>query len=215
MGYIRQEINALHLQNNIYVYIEHNKGIKYDDGIDGAKKEAEEYGRKWGDNIISNSLWNSYNSGYFDFYGGRIQITNSDNRSYDDTLEETMHSITIDGIRILNEKLVLESNRGMIVSYLNSIAVHGVDQFMVNYKKSMTEYKKTLESERSTIQLNLDSLNPDYKSNSNQYLTELRSINELLMKLISIIFILNIHMTLGLENEKAVEAYSQVLNLLS
>lgn len=98
---------------------------------------------------------------------------------------------------------------GLVISYLNAIAAHGIDSFFENYKYNLNVYATKIE-----IWLNEDF--EKLKESDSDYSSKIRLLNvakKNMKSVMSILFLVQMHLPLGIENERILDAYEKMQNL--
>ena len=176
-------MDAIFLKENVYVLIKDHKPVD---------KEVMNKDTSF---IVGSSF---KNENYL--YGGRVYL-----KMYSDG---TMY-FHVDGILIHiyeDSKLSNEIPIASGVAFLNQIANLGVDTFLDNYKKVLSDYKKDLEKQSLQISQDL-SLHEDDKQRS-----LLNKLEVLLQKISGLLFTVSIHLSVGIDNHTYEELYSNILN---
>ena len=193
----------------MYVIKEHEHEIEYDENMEGALEKAEEDLNKIIDEIHSKALITDYKkrSGRVALFGGRIEI-------YGVTLSYRIEfTFEVDGVRIKtwdNESYLSNYiSLNLLMNFLNSIAVYGIDEFLDNYKKSVKDQIAEFEERLKVQTEELTQLEETGYVRDN-LLKAINKLNNLIMSLLSVLFLLNIHYPLGLENDKMIEVMEQV-----
>ncbi len=216
MEILKNEIEAIHFKEDIYIFINHKKTIEYDDTIEDAKENAKLELEAWESKIKNEAFWvnkpDHYNIVPF---GGRIQIKGYSNN---------ISNFLVDNIDILKFNM----NKGTyqeyfiapsvidIVTYLNAIETYGVDTFLDNYKKTITEYKDNLENVLTHKQVSLTEASDKATDKFiTKIIIDIKDIIEKLTIIYALLFALNIHLTLEIENEKAISVYNQIEQMYS
>lgn len=208
MKQIRESIKAILESDKIYFYKNFNFVEEYDESIEGAEEKAKEVINFKIEAIKRNAFWCSSSSSDHYLYGGRLKI-----RWYNS------FELRIDGVLIYNLSFndrfdtFLFSDRleaDIVISYLNAIAAHGLDSFFENYKTSLNAFAAKVETMLEKEIEKLNSSDSDYSSK----IHILNSSKRNLKGLMSTLFLVQLHLPLGIENERIEAAYNQIQNFV-
>jgi hypothetical protein len=203
-----REVESIHFQDGIYI-IKSNPTVEYDPDIEGAELEAEDaLERIINESVIVNNH-RDQRTKYL--YGGRVILMKfiKENYNYRGIV------IKVDGIMIAqvnftNYDINYTFNIESATAQLNAIAVHGVDAFIDHYKQTIVQYIEKTEElfQQEENLLNRDREQPEDEVKSNT--VRKNKFIFLLKSLWSIMFLLDLHMKLGLENDTIVAVVKEV-----
>ena len=197
MDSVGNSFGGIFFVNNVFVYDTLEKTIEYNSDIENAREKATEELNKWEEKAAANMVPHNNSS----LFGNRVKINYYDSYGY----------LTIDGINIIidfkyfeynNTDYLYEIKTDLLVSLLNNIAVYGVEEFLINYKK------KFLESYPEIVK-NLNELTDLYKEKGNS-ITNLKKNS---ISLESIKLQLSIWEPIGKTNEEMEEIISKLHNM--
>jgi hypothetical protein len=204
MSTLNDTVKSIHLRDNIYVCVLHEKATEYDNNMNGASSQVKEVHKEWAKQINSDSIGGG-NSQYLHYsieghlFGGRLFY----NRQY-----ENFNEIKIDGIQLYSMEdgnFQNEFSFEETTAIFNAIATHGVDAFLKNYQDTLKSYLEYFENRLQVEQAN--ALN-EVEKESQKLIAKIKTV---LSKILSLLFVIQMHMTLSIENETIQSVYYQII----
>lgn len=158
------------------------------------------------DNKQTDCICDYWSNNPVTLWGGRVEIYNN----------YSPLRLEIDGISII------KFNKGFqmydlsypeVVSHLNAMETNGVDAFLLNYKLSIEFLYDELKNIHQEATERLSSTQEEKRIKS--ILSELETIRESLLSVLSILFQLKVYMSAGLENEMVISVCQSIMDSLA
>ena len=197
-------IDAIFEIDGIFIYNKNTLEVAYDDEIHGASESAKEELKRRVIELQEKAVYTN-NTSRKELFASRVTLLNSGNNS-------SYLTFKVDNIEVINPNIDRFSFSTLIhisqaAIYLNSIKSNGLDLFVENYKTALKSFAEKFES----------SLNEQLeKSRTSSYSFDFpeKRVQEDLRKLWNILFLTQIHLTLGIENERLIDAFEKIRNLV-
>lgn len=204
----RELENVIHFKDGKYVLLNHKKEIKYDPEIEGARVKADAALNEWEKEIIDRCVFHS-DKRDVNLYGARVNLYYDAGSYWGESSSVMLH---VEGFTIERFYKLGPESYQVVIRHLNSIAVHGVDAFMENYKQAL---EKEIVNQEALLekQMLLYSNAPEEEKSSLRKTVE-QTIEEM-RKIYDKLFTLALFLPINFENEKAVELSNSIINLFS
>jgi hypothetical protein len=206
MRTLNESVETIVRTDGIFLYKVYELEISYDDEISGAYDEAKEALKNRILNLKNKAVWTEKSRRKL-LFAGRVTLAKPE---YGDI------EFSIDGIIIIDPYFKsFQFGKGIsyekTASYLNAIESHGLDYFLENYKSNLKEFATKLEFElKEEIEKFEQSGSTDDRKKSKLELGKFY-----LKDMWSILFLVQIHLPLGIENEQLIHAYEQIKDFAS
>jgi hypothetical protein len=212
MKSVSESMIAIFKSDQVYFYKEYKFEDEFEESVEEAENKAKEAIKVKVDSVIKNAIWHSKMYAKTYLYGNRVTISNAFN-------DRDSFALDIDGIPIKyltyddRKDYLSFSNRlrsEQIISYLNAIVIYGLDFFLENYKKILNSYVQKVE-------LLIDEQIEKFKesgANDSDRKYYLDVSKKSLKDILCILFLVQLHLPLGIENEHILNAYEKIQNLI-
>lgn len=204
MSTLKDRVKSIHLRDNIYVCVLHEKATEYDNNMNGASSQVNEVHQEWAKQIDADSI----GGGSSDYLGYQRQGQLFGGRLHYSRYYENFNEIKIDGILLYSMEdgnFQNEFSFEETAAIFNAIATHGVDAFLKNYQDTLKSYLEYFENRLQLEQAN--ALN-EVEKESQKLITKIKAV---LSKILSLLFVIQMHMTLSIENDTIQGIYNQII----
>lgn len=192
------ESDGIFLFKNFKIEVSYDEEIS--DSLEAAKKELERQVLSLRDQVFYDG--STYIKKAF---AGRVSFKKGENSGFE---------FSVDGIIIIHPyfgsfQFSKSISGETVVLYLNAINAHGVDYFIENYKTTLKSFAEKLE-----LALSEETEKFNNSGSSSYSKVALETGRKYLKDLWSILFLVQIHLPIGIENERLMRAFDQIQNMV-